>query len=262
MKTARTAILVLVALGLVGCNNEPKAADPGNGGGIKTGVAPEEAKPQVPDALKHAGYQYQGLGNSDLMTYDVTFGDLPMEEGTEQITVEKVEGGTATFKVARTGGLSRLGVDTVELTADGVTMVASSMGLLKEPSKLMLADTAVGTTWETKLNMDNLQNGTQSIESNIKNKVSRMESVKVPAGTFECLVVETTLESTSKGAPNPSQNKKSTVKMTSYYAKDVGIIKLRGTDGTKQTVLVELRARSADKKPEDGATSAPFASGG
>ncbi len=254
MRTARIAFLVLLGIFAIGCGDKPKVS--GENGGVTSGATEPTPDPVVPDNLKHAGYDYQGLENSDLMTYDVTFGELPTEEGTQQVTLEKVEGGIATYKVARTGGLSRLGVDTVELTVDGVNMVASSMGLLKEPSKLMLADATVGTKWETRLDMDNLQSGTQSVTSKIVNTVEGTKSVTVPAGTFDCLVVNTTLQSISTGSPNPSQNTTSTVKMSSYYAKGIGIVKLRGTDGSKQTVLVELRSRSTGEKSTDSASTA------
>jgi hypothetical protein len=48
--------------------------------------------------------------------------------------------------------------------------------------------------------------------------------------------------------------------VTTYYAKGIGIVKLNGTttrqDGSKQNVLIELKARTPESKPEDSDASA------
>ncbi len=250
MRTARIAFLALLGLVSIGCGDKP-AADV-TSGGVTSGVTEPVKGPVVPDSLKHAAYDYLGLANGDIMTYDVTFGDLPKEDGTQQTTLEKSEGAVATYKVGRTGGLSRLGVDTVELRADGVWTVATSMGLLKEASELLPAEIAPGLSWDARMDMDNLQGGTQNVVSKIVNVAKQVEKVKVPAGEFDCLAVVSTFDATISGSPDSNQNGKTTTRVTTYYAKGVGIVKLSGTttrqDGSKQNVVIELKARAAENK--------------
>ncbi len=258
MRTARIAFFVLLGLFALGCGDKPTTVS--STGGVSSGVTAPEPAQVVPDTLKHAAYDYLGLVNADIMTYDVTFGDLPTEDGTQQTTLEKVDGAVATYKVGRTGGLSRLGVDTVELRADGVWTVATSMGLLKAASELLPSDISPGHSWEARMDMDNLQGGSQNVASKIVNVAKQTEKVKVPAGEFDCLAVVSTFDATISGSPDISQNGKTSTRVTTYYSKGVGIVKLSGTttrqDGTKQNVLIELKAQAPDNKSADSGDSA------
>jgi hypothetical protein len=249
VKAVRIPIYLLLALLAVACGTKSKeASNPKGSDGVVSGATDEGPETLVPEELKHDGYAYQGLGNYDLLTYDVTFEDYPKQEGTQQIKLDKVEDGKATYTLQRTGGLSRLGVETVELDATGIQIVSSSMGILKEPSQVMLAEASVGKTWETNLDMDNLNGTTQSVKSKITHKVTGNESVTVPAGTFDCLVVESTIQSESAGAVDPSNNRKVTMKMKAYFAKDIGVVKMSILEKDKVTGLVELKARKSSKE--------------
>ena len=123
-------------------------------------------------------------------------------------------------------------------------MVGSSMGVLTEPSVLMPANPSVGTEWDTRLDMDNVQ-GDRSVKSSIRHKIDRAESVTVPAGTYDCLVVESRLSTDSASTAAPAQSTKKTVTMTSYYAKGLGIVKLVIKEEGKTVGHVELKSTGA-----------------
>lgn len=244
MKHARTLILALLAIAAIGCGNKPESSTSGTTTGLSSGTSEPAPTATIPDELKHDAYAFQGLGNEDLLTYDVTFNEMPKEDGTQQTKLEKVENGVATYKVSRTGGLARLGVDTIELTANEVRMVGSSMGVLTAPSILMPANPTVGSEWDTRLDMDNVQ-GDRSVKSSIKHKIDRTESVTVPAGTYECLVVESKLSTDSSSTAAPGQSTKKTVTMTSYYSKGIGVVKLVIKEEGKTVGHVELKSTGA-----------------
>jgi hypothetical protein len=255
VKRARTIILPLIAVAIFGCSDKTDAPTTGTTGAVTGGTTGSQAAATVPDTLKHDAYIYQGLGNEELLTYDVTFNEMPKEDGTQQNKLEKVENGVATYKVSRTGGLARLGVDTIEVTDKEVRMVGSSMGVLTEPSVLMPANPTVGTAWDTRLDMDNVQ-GDRSVKSSIKHKVTKTESVTVPAGTYDCLVVESTLVTDSSSTAAPGQSTKKTVTMTSHYAQGIGIVKLQIKEEGKTVGLVELKSTGSGK-PAANSSSAP-----
>jgi hypothetical protein len=249
MRTATLALLALLALGLAGCGDKTKAdaKDPD----VQSGVE-QPSDPALPAELKNPAYEYFGLGEGSLMTYDVIFADLPEQDGTQQTTLQKTENGVATYRVARTGGLAQLGIDTVELRKDGVYTVNSSMGIWKSPTLVLPADVAVGKSWTAEMDIENLQGGKQKVTSTVTNKALRTESVKVPAGTYECLVVESTIKASASGSDDPAQNGDFVTKSLTYYAKGVGIVKLTGNttmkDRTEKKVNIVLKSIADDEE--------------
>lgn len=242
------ALAALLALALVGCGpKEPKSEDPKPG--VASGVTDPGAGPAVPADLQTAAYEYQGMNHDDLMTYDVVMASLVGEqEGTQQIKLEKVEDGVATYQVLRTGGLAQLGVDTRELRKDGVYTVSASLGILEAPALELPADLAVGKEWSAPMNMDKVNGTDQKVESIVASKAVREQKVKVPAGEFDCIVIESTIDATISGSIEKKLNGKSVTKLVSSYSKGVGLIKLTGTitraDGEKSNVSIELKSRT------------------
>lgn len=244
MRLVPTALTLVLALSVIGCGSkEPKPED--NGGDVKTGVDSPQPNTTVPDSLKTAGYEYIGLGNSSVMTYDVSFDGRPPGDGTQVTTVEGVEGGVATFRVARTGELGPLGVDKIEARPDGIYMVQSSMGDLAAASLVLPSDVKVGSAWTTRMDMDNLQDS-KNVKSQVNNKVTKIEPVTVPAGTFDCIVIETSVDTTMSGSPIADENGDSKTVGKMYYAKGVGIVKFEFTvtkkNRPKQSALIELKS--------------------
>jgi hypothetical protein len=234
MSKRPTILFLLAALAVAwGCGDKPAVKKPD--GDIKTGVEDATASNAVPEGLRTAAYEYLGLGNPAVMTYDVAYAGMEASDGTQVTTLEEVVDGVASFRIARTGALAQLGVDKVELRADGAYTVASSMGEMKSPSLVLPADVAAGSNWTTRMDMDNLQGGQQKVESEVQNRAVGMETVETPAGKYECLVVESVINAKTSGSPDPNLNGDSVTNFKTYYAKGVGIVKLTGTTTVKKT---------------------------
>jgi hypothetical protein len=111
---------------------------------------------------------------------------------------------------------------------------------------------AVGTTWSEKVTInDTVQSGAKSVDSRIDSTVDcsagGAESVTVPAGTFDAVKVTCTntvaiselMQATAIPAGAPS-----TVDITDWYAKGVGLVKsvrISAAGGTDTSVLTQYK---------------------
>ena len=234
---------VLVALLLVaGCgkpDSDPK--EPPAPEGNSTATA---AVTGVPESLKNAAYEYYGLGQEAPLTYIVKMSDeLPARDGTQTFTFESMEDGAAKFMVTRTGGLSRVGSETLLLNDDGVYTKALSFGVLESPALQIPADLALGSEWESPMT---IKDGSKTIVNLVKFRAVRQEETTVEAGTFDCLVIEADVTSNVTGSAIPSQNGDASSEIVAYYAKGIGTVKMtvEGTqaDGKRLSIYVELKS--------------------
>ncbi|HXH62501.1 MAG TPA: hypothetical protein VNI20_14240 [Fimbriimonadaceae bacterium] len=242
MKAIRNIGLLALFVVAVGCN-APKAKTTDTSEKQTKTAETTPAKIELPDALKSAAWDYSGLGETRMLTYTGKIAPGAMEsDGTQTSELQSVKDGVATYLVDRTGGLALMGTDTVELSDKGVSTTGSSIGQFEEPALELPADFAVGKTWESKATIT-----AQGIKRTLvsENKATKEEKVTVQAGTFDCIVVESSVTITVSGSPDKSMNGSSKSKLTTYYAKGVGTVKLVGKgkkpDGELADFHIELK---------------------
>jgi hypothetical protein len=245
MKNLRYLLPFVLAFGLIGCGSDPKPTDDGEKQqNVTTGTTPAETL-TVPDGLKNAAYEYKGLANDKLRTYTATLPAVSAEDGTEVLHLKSVADGKATFTIERTGSLVGLGTEEVVLDEKGVTTVGSSVGVIS-PTLELPADLEVGKEWTV---ANKLDTGQKLIEGTSKVKAIGMEKVTVPAGEFDCIVLESVMDATISGSQTASENGKTQTRMKAYYAKGVGIVKLNGTtkrpNGKTDTLTIVLKSIGA-----------------
>ncbi len=239
----RLVIVIVLAslLAFVGCNKD-KTADPadkppvpnvvGNSG--KSGLV-------VPDSLKSAAYSYLGLDELKSLTYDVSTGlDLPPTEMIQTIALTSVEGDKATFEVKRISSIPNMGDQTIELNPDGVFTLKVTMGTLSKPALELPSDVAVGKEWTSSME---LTSASQSLEVTAKSKATKIEKVKVKAGEFECIRIESTVKTKSTMAGSSDVNS-SSGSIVTFYAQGIGLVKLdlkgKMADGSDSNMRYEL----------------------
>jgi hypothetical protein len=248
MRIVKATAPFLIALAVIGCSGkQPSTTDSTTtttgGGGTTGSTTSETPAPTLPDDLKNTAYEYRGLGNEKLKTYSTSLPGQPVgDEGTEQITLDKVENGVAQYKIERTGALSIIGTETMELTKEGVRTIASSAGEVS-PYLELSADAAPGKTWSTPADM---KTSSRTLKATAAMKVLPNEKLKFEAGEFDCLVVQATINGTVSGAEDPKLNGKSKTEFKVYYAKGVGIVKLTGKstlpNNTSQNIEITLKS--------------------
>jgi hypothetical protein len=243
VRIARIPLIALVALAALGCSKKPDTVSTNDTGGVKSGTTEPKAL-VVPASLKHAGYEYFGLGNEKLMTYTVKLNNAHMEsEGTQSVLLDKVEEGSATYVIQRTGALTEVGIETVRLDEKGVTMMDTSKGDIEGPALEMPADIHEGSEWTIDLTW-NL--GGKKIASKTKNTVIGTEAIETPAGKFDCLVVKVELTGDITGSTVKEENGRYTSKYTIYWAKGVGLVKLEATtrlpNGSNNSQYIRLKS--------------------
>jgi hypothetical protein len=243
VRTARIPLIALVAIAALGCTKKPETVKATDEGGIASGTT--EPKPLVvPDSLKNAAYDYYGLGNDKLMTYTVKLKNAHLEsEGTQLVQLDKVEEGSATFVIHRTGELNQVGIDTVLLDEKGVTVISTSRGEIDKPALEMPADIQVGSEWTYDLTWSL---GGKKLVATTKNTVVGTEAIETPAGKFDCLVVRLDLTGDVTGASAKEENGRFTSKSTMYWAKGVGLVKLEATSrqpsGANESQYIRLKS--------------------
>ena len=177
----------------------------------------------IPASLKHAAFDYYGLGNGKAMDLVLKTPDQPARTGGVVAELEKVEGAKAFFKVVRSGALAKdLGDDSVMVDSTGVYMTGTSIGTISPEKFLALpADLAPGKTWPLKTKV--VRQDGQEIQEDSVYKVEGVRDLTTKSGVQKALLV------TSNGTAIVSQGgTKTTAKYQtkSWYVKGVGPVKI------------------------------------
>lgn len=224
--------LAVCGLLLVGCQGNNTPAKAGTDSTATSDNKPtnepkvEPAKTDAEDvgeAMRHDAYQYYGLGNQKTLVYDFSINGTT-EEGTQKCEYQGKVNDKPTYKMVRSGSLSRLGDESLELGADGVSLSGTSMGELDKAALALPATVEIGKSWETKQSITRLDKKVLKID--VTYKVEKMEKLTVPAGDFDCVTLSAKGVNTIDGKNEPFSG-------TVSYAKGVGIVKLT-IDGKDQ----------------------------
>ena len=208
---------------IVGCGPKDVKATSTTTTGTTTGTTTPEDEPEVVKSdkddvsaeLRHAGYEYYGLGNTQPMVYDFEFNGT-VEEGKQQVKYQGMVDGVPTYKIERTGALSQMSSETVKLRPEGVFISETGLGPMDTEVKALEANLEVGKSWETS-NVVTRADGNVTMKSSYK--VEAQKKITTPAGEYDCLVIKST------GTVSTSEK---TEKFTGtlYVAKGVGTVKL------------------------------------
>ncbi len=234
MKTKALLILLVCSLGLIGCNQDTKTPPEANNKPPQESEAPEPSLSEVPADLKHAAFEYYGLTNPKQVDMEIVVdGGARVLSGTQTVKLVSIEGGSAVFRIERTGQLATLGSMDVSVEKDGLYAKSASIGQISRSLELP-ADLAVGKEWTSELKLES-SGGEMAQKSTMK--AVRTETVKTKAGEFkDALRVEGTGTGTFNGQAM-------TMKMTGWYVKGEGPVKLQTEmtkpDGTKTTQSIE-----------------------
>jgi hypothetical protein len=193
------------------------------------------AKPDaaVPDALRHAGYDYYGLGYAEPIEYEVVGPTVSTPAASSsKTTFVEMKDGKAVYRTERTGALAQFGVEEIELRPDGVFNTAIG-GQPVEPDQLaMPADLAVGKSWESKGKIE-LQTG-QVLEQSFLYKAVAEEKIQTKAGQFDAIKIAA--DGTIK-----VDGKTSKLKIEAWYVKGIGnvLIKTQSAEGTMRVEAIK-----------------------
>lgn len=241
-KLAPLSILAALLILTVGCAPEAKKETPepaATTGGTEDGsttVTKKSDAEDVGDELRHEAYQYYGLGNTKVLVYDLTMNGAT-EEGRQEVNYQGMVESVPTYVINRTGSLSQLGNETLQLKSDGVLLSSTTMGDLNEPVIALPADVAVGKAWSDTRVITRVDGKVLEMTSNYK--VEKSEKVTTPAGDFETLVIvsDGTIKHDGKTEPFRGQI---------YHAKGIGTVKLSISTGAANSdaaaTVVTLKA--------------------
>lgn len=218
-------VLIFLALVLAGCsgsNKEESAApasretskpvDSGTGG---TKPAPNT----LPDSLLTDGASYLGAPFKKGLRYEVKGLPGGLASGSQEIEILEVTDTKAVISARWTGGLVALGAQKFEITPSGVTQVETEGQKMTPPVLYLPAKLGVGTNWSNDTKIKQLQTF-ENVSLSSKSKVVREETVKTPAGSFACLVVEETGKMKATGLDVTSD-------ATYWIAKGIGLVKAK-----------------------------------
>ncbi|MBV6457552.1 MAG: hypothetical protein HONBIEJF_00665 [Fimbriimonadaceae bacterium] len=213
------ALLIAAALIASGCT--PEEQSKGSTGTSTTGSTPTSASDsQIPENLKHAGYLYSGASSDKPVKFKLAYpGEKEPTIVEQTIKFSKLEKGNATFDVVRNGPMAdKLGNEVSVVQPDGVYTVTSTKGRLEKPILGLPADLKVGSKWKRvgKLIEPSSMTATETSEDC---EVVAEEKVVTAAGTFDALKI------VSKGYFK-QVDIKSNITSTSWYARDIGLVKL------------------------------------
>jgi hypothetical protein len=139
---------------------------------------------------------------------------------TYRMVVTKVESkGEATLVSVGTVGLdgTTTHFQTVEVSPTGLREVANASRKCDPPLPLLRLPHTIGTTWTARVSLDGQDRGTQ------ERTAGAVEQVKVPAGTFLALRVDTL----SVGPAHRQQ-------LTHWYAPGVGVVRVTYRSGSSR----------------------------
>lgn len=241
-----TSIIIIagIVLGLAACqpkNNEIKTPDEGTSTGT-TGSTTPEVKQEVPENLKHEGYQYYGLDVKEEQTYDFDLNGSK-RQGMQKETYLGLTDGKPRFSIERAEALSNLGTDVVEVREDGVYMISSREQTLETPMLALPSKMEIGKTWEITEKLKDVNGDEVTLKAS--NKIDGQEKITTPAGTFDCLAVSMSGTLVTKGKTQKVSGK-------TWYAAGTGTVKLTvnttGSDGKPTNYTISLGKPTSNSK--------------
>jgi len=196
---------------------------------------PKVTAAMVPDSLKTKAYSYYGLGNTKKMLYEMVQGTETPIDGSQTVSLKAVEGSKAVFEIERVGLVGEGGTDTIELRPDGVWAVGSSQGKFDNPSLDLPARCDPGSSWTVRSQITPTGQAATKIEGMAQ--VVGIEKVKVPAGTYDALVVSLKAEMTAGSV-------KAKIDGKTWYVKDLGMVQqslVRTLQGQSLKIVMRLK---------------------
>lgn len=177
----------------------------------------------IPAELRHEAFEYYGLANTKPVDLEANI-QGQVQTGARTTKFLGIKDGAATFEVAHTGDLSKLGTYTYSVTKDGIYAIALNSGKI-EPNPNLEAPASLppGKTWGGDITVT-LDAG-QVVKSTQQTKVVGLEKVKTKAGEFEALLLVNTAKSTVQGI-------KSDDKLRAWFVKGIGPVKMEITRKT------------------------------
>lgn len=198
----------------------------------KTDTPASASRESIPSELKHEGYDYYGLGSDKKINMVSEQKGSPDLTGTTEFQFVELKDGKAKFKQVFGGDLtSQFPSSDLVVDKDGVYSVNLGQSELDKPQMELPAKVSAGKTW--KLDKP-IETGGTTI-TKFDSRIVGPESINVPLGTFDAMKVTADVEMKT-GAD------KRTAKMTAWYAKGVGTVKLSmvffdGKTTTERTLL-------------------------
>lgn len=200
----------------------PAGGTAGTSTGVNGSTKADGAKPAaatVSEDLKHDAYRYIGFDRTKPVKYLFSrVQGSKAEEGTQTCEVKSADKDSASILVSRTGSLEDLGTEEFLVKPDGIYLVSTLKGKPKEPVLQMPAKLPVGTVWDYTFPLTGPDGSKMTLTG--KARVEASEKVKVVAGEFDTIRVSETANLDNNGA-------KATVSMKTWYAKDVGVVKMK-----------------------------------
>lgn len=209
-----------------------------------TGAGAESGAPlkAVADSLKHQGYDYYGLSAAGEQKFLMTAvkGETP-QEGSQHAIVSETGSDKAKISVERTGALASLGDEQLEVDAQGVYLVGSSLGTLGDRILLMPAKVEIGTSWPVKYELT-LPAGTK-ITFDGSSKAEKRETITTPGGTFDAILI------TNKAKMRQGEEVID-VTTQSWHASGIGAVRLMMSGKSKErNIEMKIEYAGPAKKP-------------
>lgn len=172
----------------------------------------------LPDNLKNAAYDYEGLGNDKPMDMEVTTSNSStVITGSQTVTLTSVKDGKATFHIERTGGLADLeGSEDDQLSSTGIIVTASDLADVGPNYIEMPADLHPGATWPSHTVVSKPG---KELDTTGDFKVVGTQPVTTKKASYkDALLVTSTGKGKVQGQPVRMETK-------SWYVKGVGMVK-------------------------------------
>lgn len=215
MKRLSSLFGITLIVFALGCNRGGSTAEQDAPANVS-----EEILRELPDNLRHAAFDFYGLGNDARREMQVSIfregeSDPQIMTGTETSELLGVENGIATFRIKRTGQYASLGDTEITVEPEGLFSKSSTLGEINR-SLEMPADVAPGGEWKIDVQM---KRPTGDVAYTGTARAVAMESITTPLGEFsEALRVEGKAQATIAGEP-------AEMEMTAWFVRGEGAVK-------------------------------------
>lgn len=218
---------LILALFVIGCGSttppveETKQTTTGTTGTTtdpKTAAEPAKTPTvaDIPAELKHDGFEYYGLGAAKPLKMISKQKGSPDLNGQTEFQLLEYADGKAKFKQVFGGELSSQFPDSeLILDKDGVYSINLGASELDKPQMELPAKVEAGKVWK----LDKPIEASGTTISKFDSRIIGPEKITVPLGTYDAMKVTADVEMQAGGS-------KRTAKMTAWYAKGIGTVKL------------------------------------